>query len=254
MLKSQADPVTFKIPLLESIPGLACVFVGRDVEPRPRPDRLARILASACPGASPSTPVVTARQIHSDRSLLVGVETIGIAGDGDALLTTDRGISLGVATADCLPLAAVDPEAGVLALVHAGWRGTLAGVLGKTLRRMIDRLGADPGRIRIGTGAAVGVCCYEVGPEVLDAFRAGNPDHASRCFRRLESGAVHLDLIEANRIQALEAGIRKEHFAALGVCTLCRPDACHSYRRDGKDAGRMWLLASLLARATRPSS
>lgn len=247
MLKSQAGPVTFPIPLLESIPGLACVFVGRDVEARPRPPRLSSILASTCPAAGTNVPLVTARQVHSDRSMLVGKGDGGVAGEGDALLTTDHGVALGVATADCLPLAAVDPDAGVLAVVHAGWRGTLAGVLGKALGRMIEQLGADPERIRVGTGAAVGTCCYEVGPEVRDAFGAASPEHASRIFARAGSGAIHLDLIEANRIQAVAAGIREEHFAALGICTLCRPDACHSYRRDGKSAGRMWLLASLLS-------
>jgi len=247
MVKSQASPVTFRIPLLESIPGLASVFLGRDTEPRPLPGRLSAVLAASCPGAREGTPIVTARQIHSDRSLLVRCGASGVAGEGDALLTDAQGIALGVATADCLPLAAIDPDAGVLAVVHAGWRGTLSGVLGKAIEAMTEQLGAVPGRIRIGTGAAVGACCYEVGPEVVEAFTDRRFDHASRIFRRPGNGSIHLDLIEANRLQALEAGVRGDHYAALGLCTVCRPDACHSYRRDGAGAGRMWLLAALLA-------
>ena len=245
MLKSQAGPIIFRVPLLDSIPGLACVFVGRDTEPRPVPARLSSVLASACPGASATIPLVTAKQIHSGRSLVVRCGAGGVAGEGDALLTRDAGIALGVATADCLALAAVDPEAGVLAVVHAGWRGTLAGILGEAIHRMVEQLGAAPGRIRVGTGAAAGACCYEVGLEVTEAFRRRNPAHASRSLRSTDGG-THLDLAEANRLQALDAGVREEHFAALGVCTICRTDACHSYRRDGTGAGRMWMLAAML--------
>lgn len=246
MTKSQAWPNTFRIPLLESVPGLACVFVGRGAEPRPQPDRLAAALGIGITRAATreAIPVATARQIHSDRCLVVS--EAGNAGEGDALLTDRTGIALGIATADCLPLVAVDPDAGALAAIHAGWRGTLSGILGKALHLMVDRLGAAPRRIRIGAGAAAGACCYEVGPEVAEAFTARAPDCAPRILRRKESGRLHLDLLEANFLQALEVGVRSDHLDALGICTVCRPDVCHSYRRDGAAAGRMWLMAALV--------
>ncbi len=154
--------------------------------------------------------------------------------------------ALGVATADCLPIVAVDPAARALAVIHAGWRGTLSGVLPAALALMSEALRARPERILVGVGPAIGGCCYRVGEEVVDRFLQGAPRHAPPAITRRRDGA-YLDLTEINRLQALDLGVTPERFASAGICTACRLDMCHSYRREGSAAGRMWLLAALVS-------
>ncbi|HET6372207.1 MAG TPA: peptidoglycan editing factor PgeF [Candidatus Polarisedimenticolia bacterium] len=235
----------FRLPDLFDDSGVACAFVGRLERPRPDPASLVSCLAPPLPPGV-AVPLLTLRQIHSNRCLVVpaaGMPTEGVAGEGDALITTHRRLALGIATADCLPIIAADPEAGVLAAIHAGWRGTAARILAEALRRMVETFGARPSRIRVGVGPAVAVCCYEVGPEVADVFadvRGGAP-----LVVKKPGGSTHLDLLEANRRQAIENGVPASQFSSVGICTVCRPDVCHSYRREKEAAGRMWALAAL---------
>lgn len=236
---------------LAALPGVACRFVGRGRDPRPDPASLVGWTGAA--GAP--IPLATVKQVHSARCLEAGPAIAALGpgrhevGEGDALVTSERGVALGIATADCLPLVAVDPEAGVLATVHAGWRGTLEGVLESALSMMIGRHGARPERILVGAGPAAGRCCYQIGPEVERAFGERRPSILGRIFADLpvESGGGRaLDLIEANRAQAEAAGVPPDRFESVGVCTLCNPAETHSYRREREHAGRMWLLAALL--------
>jgi hypothetical protein len=181
-------------------------------------------------------------QVHSNRWLAAPPLAAGehrVLGEGDAILTAVRGVWLGIATADCLPIVAVDPKAPALAVVHAGWRGTSARVLSEALRGMRETLDADPRRLVVGIGPGAGRCCYEVGEDVARRFDG-------RAVRRDGARPPRLDLIQANRLQALEAGVPEGRIHALGVCTICHPESCHSFRRDGPSAGRMWLLASLV--------
>jgi len=226
--------------------GVSCAFFGRGPVDRPDPVELASRLLP--PGlAAPR--VVTLRQVHSARVLAVGTGASPVAGDGDALVTAEPGVALGVATADCVPLALYDPGVPAVGVVHAGWRGTVAGVLPAAIAEMIRSYGSDPARLLVAAGPAAGPCCYQVGEEVSGEFRRRHPSHAERILREDAAGGGRgkalLNLIEANRLQALDAGVSPGNFEPLDVCTVCRPDLCHSYRRDGKDAGRMWLLAAL---------
>jgi hypothetical protein len=184
-------------------------------------------------------PIWTLRQVH-------GREVLSIDGagpdpwppprpDGDALVTTRRGQAIAVHVADCVPILLCDPVHGVLGAVHAGWRGTVAGVLGAAIAAM-TAAGARPEEIRVGMGPAIGVCCFEVGPEVVTAFRDADP-HADSSIR--PGVRARIDLLDANRRRAIVAGVRGDHIAAANLCTACRPDLLVSYRRSGKSAGRM---------------
>ena len=203
-------------------------------------------------GVKGSHPLAILNQVHSSRCLIVKESDLPhghgaiVIGEGDALVTGDKGLALGVATADCLPLLAVDPKAGVLAVVHAGWRGTLAGVLESTLAIMRGSFGADPARIVIGAGPTAGACCYEVGAEVREAFAQARPSNCPGIFATTTDGRARLDLFEANRLQAIAHGVPAGQFVSAGICTICRPELTHSFRRDGASAGRMWLLAALI--------
>ncbi|HKY34145.1 MAG TPA: polyphenol oxidase family protein [Candidatus Polarisedimenticolia bacterium] len=240
----------FRHPAVDSARGVAGAWIGRAWRSRPAPADLLPLVARWPQGPPP---LAVVRQVHSSRWVIVREAPAAPAAplaDADAILTARRGIALGVATADCLPIVAVDPEAPALAVVHAGWRGTLAGVLRASLEAMAAELGANPARILVAAGPAAGACCYQVGEDLATRFAAAWPDAASRIVRRDRPGErPRLDLMEANRLQALEAGVPEHSVHSVDLCTICRPEGTHSYRRDGAEAGRMWLLAALTGRA-----
>jgi polyphenol oxidase len=154
--------------------------------------------------------------------------------EADAALTDAPGLLVGIETADCLPVLLVDPVRRVAAGAHAGWRGTAAGVA----RRTVESLVADGSRAEdlvAALGPGIGPCCYEVGPELVDAFGPGGEGF----FRPGPRGRPHLDVRAANRAQLLAAGLRAEHISDVDDCTSCRPDLYHSYRKGGQAAGRM---------------
>jgi YfiH family protein len=136
----------------------------------------------------------------------------------DALVTTDPGTVLAILVADCVPVILTDPKAGVLACVHAGWRGTVAGVTGTALHAM-QALGARPERIQAAIGPAVAADRYQVGPEVAAAaerFFGGNLDGI---MRPDGSGRWLFDLPAANRRVIRESGVPDAQIHGSGVST-----------------------------------
>ena len=163
------------------------------------------------------------KQIHS--AVVLGAERIGVAGEGDALVTAQTGVPVSIRTADCYPILLADPRNLVVAAVHAGWRGTAAGIVVKTIEQMRARFGSDAGNLRVAIGPGIGGCCYEVGIEVARQFG-------------LES-AGKIDLAEMNHRLLVENGVAAGHIETLGGCTRCDADLFHSFRRDRESAGRM---------------
>jgi YfiH family protein len=152
----------------------------------------------------------------------------------DAGLTETPGCLLCVETADCLPILLVDQDRRLAAAVHAGWRGTAAGIVGAVVDRMIEA-GARPPRVLAALGPCIGPCCYEVGDDVLAAFAT----MGTRCWHEGPNGRPHLDLRAANRWQLESCGLRPDQIEDLAECTFCHPRGYPSYRRDGADCGRM---------------
>ena len=113
--------------------------------------------------------------------------------------------------ADCIPVLMADARTGAFAAVHAGWRGTLAGVVPAAVRRLVDELGVRPGDLRVALGPAIGVCCFEVGAEVVAAFETLVPDAHARGIvlpsPRGVPGKAHVDLKAANRLLLERAGL-----------------------------------------------
>ena len=165
----------------------------------------------------------------------------------DALTTNLAGVLLGVKTADCVPVILGDPRTGACAAVHAGWRGTLAGIVRHALARMRQEFGTDPGEVCAAAGPAALGCCYEVGLEVTEAFREKFPD-ADSLFVPTREGHALIDLHEANRRQLVESGVAPGRVHLLPLCTMCRPDLFFSYRRDRKLHGRTGRLLSVIGR------
>jgi polyphenol oxidase len=163
----------------------------------------------------------------------------------DALATNLRGVLLGVKTADCVPLVLGDARSGACAAVHAGWRGTLAGIAGRALARLREEFGTDPSDVRAAVGPAALGCCYEVGAEVIEAFRE-KLDDADSLFTPTREGHALVDLHEANRRQLVESGVASDRVHLLPLCTMCRTDLFFSYRNDRKLHGRTGRLLSVI--------
>ena len=168
--------------------------------------------------------MATLKQIHS--AVVHIAQGAGSCGEGDGLLTNVADTALSIRTADCLPILLADTGRRAVGAIHAGWRGTAAGVIGETISRMRSAFGADPAYIRAAIGPGIGVCCYEVGDEV------------GRLFVEM-TAERHLDLAAANRRQLIEAGVPESQIHVTAVCTFCDSRRFHSFRRDKDDAGRM---------------
>jgi len=169
------------------------------------------------------TTMASVKQIHSAVALVAGEP--GCIGEGDALLACEPGVAVSVRTADCFPILLADPKTHTVAAIHAGWRGTVSGVVGTSLDRMRSEFGTDPVNIYAAIGPGIGACCYEVGIEV------------ARQFGKAEAGT--LDLAVENRNQLLAAGLKPDKIEQVGGCTFCRPAQFFSWRRDHDAAGRM---------------
>jgi len=160
--------------------------------------------------------------------------------DGDAAVTAVRGAVLGIQTADCVPILLADREGRVVAAVHAGWRGTAARIVQRTVDLMRSRYSVTPSNLIAAIGPHNAVCCYEVGEDVVEAIR--NPE----LFLQQPGWAKpHFDQASANKRQLLEAGVPLNQIETSNLCTQCRADLFFSYRREGRHAGRMLSIVGL---------
>lgn len=190
--------------------------------------------------------LVTCAQVHGDRVAVVSGP--GSIAGADGLVTGVGGLTLAVFCADCVPVWVLDPRVGAVAVVHAGWRGTLTRIAARAVEALRQKFGSRPRDILAAVGPSIGPCCYEVGPEVVEqAAAALGPE----VVRPRAGARAHLDLKEGNRLALLEAGVPERSIHVAGLCTCCREDLFHSHRRavrtSGPDArsGRMAALARL---------
>ena len=164
----------------------------------------------------------------------------------DAIVSNARGVLAGVKTADCVPILIGDPNTDAFAAVHAGWRGTLAEVATKALRRMTTEYQTKPQDVRVALGPAAGACCYEVGMDVIDAFKGSFPNQD--LFTETRAGHACIDLLKANRDQLISAGVERERIKIAPLCTMCRTDLFFSYRREKNVQGKVGRLLSVIGR------
>ena len=191
-------------------------------------------------------PIAVARQVHGTTVVRVraGDDRAALARvDADGLCTDAPGVVLGVFVADCIPALLVDPRTGASAAVHAGWRGTVAGVLPAAVRALGAEFSARPGDLRVALGPAIGPCCFEVGPEVVAAFEALVPDARARGIvlpgKRGAVGKANVDLKQANRLLLERAGVDPAGIDAGPDCTACDRARFYSFRRDGSATGQL---------------
>ena len=224
--------------------------LGLHVGDEPKRVRHNREIAGMALGL-PAANWVSARQVHGSQVKLVGVEDKGrgalddatVVGEYDALMTAAPGVPLAMYFADCVPLFFLDPLKPAIAVAHAGWRGTLAGVATTTLAAMGRAFGTDPTRVLVAIGPSIGPCCYEVGPEVVERVKEVFADPEPLVWR---GNRCYLDLWTANRLLLTGAGVPPENVVAAEVCTSCHPHEFFSHRASGGTTGRMAALLCIV--------
>lgn len=186
--------------------------------------------------------VVWARQVHGSTVMRVGADG-GFAGDVDGLVTSTPDVPLAIFTADCLAIVLVDLEAPALAVVHAGWRGTVRGAAQAAVEA-VTAAGARPARLRAAISPSIGPCCYEIDTPVIDAFDAAYPRRwRAWVTTAARAGHWNLDLWAANAALLEAAGLDPSRIENPRVCTACHVETFYSYRRGNR--GRLATIASL---------
>jgi hypothetical protein len=201
--------------------------------------------AVAAIGGSPAR-LCRVRQVHGARVRLVDRRAArddapGEEPEADALASAEADMVLAVEVADCVPILMADRRTGAAAAVHAGWRGTRAGVAAAAVHVLERDLDVTPSDLIATLGPAIGPCCYAVGDEVVAAFRDAGMSRAegARWFTCGPDAALRLDLWRANRDQLVGAGLRPGRVFQAGLCTHCHPGLFASFRAAGAQAGRM---------------
>ena len=241
-----------KVPQWETYPGLLHGFIGRRGGRSVGP--YAGLNVSLRVGDEPETVknnicdlkhtvgihdgrIVTMKQVHGDGIVEVTDKTRKEAGEADAMVTRERETYLGILTADCVPILLVAPKQKAVAVVHAGWRGTLAGIAAKMVRLLQEKYDIAPAGIEAALGPSIGACCYEIQDDVAAPFLAQWGTRAESSLERRD-GKHFLDLRRLNRELLANAGISPTRIFAIGPCTSCASEEFFSYRREGAEIGR----------------
>jgi len=222
-----------------------------------------RRLAEAVTGDA-KTPIVTLRQFHSN--LVVVADKTDVNRErprkADGVISALPGLLVGIQTADCIPVLVADRRQRVVAAFHAGWRGTVKRIVELGVGRMRLEFGCRPEDLIAAIGPGAAQCCYAVGEELLSEFES-QFGYARELFREVfDSDPVrtkypllfltqrapghspigpqlHLDLIEANRRQLVDAGVKPSAISTTGGCTNCHGEMFFSHRASQGHAGRM---------------
>ena len=180
-------------------------------------------------GFGPET-LAIAGQVHGAE--IKRVEEPGLFSGYDGLVTRARGLLLCISAADCAAVLLADAEAGVIGACHAGWRGTVAGIVENTIQAIAAE-GGRPERLRAYVSPCISRAHFEVGPEVAAQF--------SDAFVYQTSGQEkpHVDLKAALRDQLEQSGVLAQAIEVAPQCTFAEPEAFFSYRAQAGRTGRM---------------
>lgn len=230
-------------PLAEFAPH---VFTTRDANFRPTDPSAPRAWQHLADylGLAPNR-VARVHQVHGCGVAHVAADGAVPRGDhppqADALVSDDPSVALTVRVADCVPILIGDRRRRVVAAVHAGWRGTCASIAAATVHELRATYGSAPTDLVVVIGPSAGPERFEVGEEVVEAFRAaGHGDEAlSRWVLRGLGPKPHADLWTANADQVIAAGVPPGAVIVMRACTLTHRDWFFSHRADGPATGRM---------------
>lgn len=163
----------------------------------------------------------------------------------DGIMTNEPGLPLIIHLADCEGILLYDPVCRAIAAIHAGWRGTVAGIAEKAVARMADTYGCRPENILAALAPCAGKCCYEVGEEVLRAARDSGID-CGELIAPADEGKGRLDIRGLNAAILKRAGVLEEHISASDECTMCRPEKYWSHRKTGGKRGAQACIISMI--------
>ncbi len=202
-------------------------------------------------GADPQG-VVKNKQVHSDRIRPVTrADRTDLSAPGtfeaDGLITDETGVCLTVFSGDCIPVLFYDPSRRCAAAVHAGWRGTAAGIAARAVEAMVRDYGCQPAHILAAVGPGIGPCCFETHSDVADALTAGLGRDAGAFLAPIphKEGKFHVDLKGANARWLERAGLSPDHIAVCSACTACALDEFWSHRMQGSQRGSMAAMIQL---------
>ncbi|MDP9130342.1 MAG: peptidoglycan editing factor PgeF [Candidatus Binatota bacterium] len=181
--------------------------------------------------------IVTMQQVHGDNLIEVTDKKMKEAGEADGMVTAENGVYLGVLTADCVPLLFIAPKQRLAAAVHAGWRGTLAGIAAKAVEFFSRRYGVGAGDLEVALGPSIGVCCYEVNDDVATPLMKKWGALTTPSIA-MKDGKPHINLSRLNRDILRAAGVPGTQLFQIGPCTRCAAEEFFSYRREGGETGR----------------
>lgn len=158
----------------------------------------------------------------------------------DALVTDIPDVCIVVTTADCVPVLLYAPDKKVVAAVHAGWRGTVGCIAANCVKMMVSEYGCDPKVMRAGIGPSISQSAFEVGEELVEAFRKFGQEKLSLLVERHPvTGKNHIDLWKANSLQLQGEGLVSANIEVAGMCTFSNEELFFSARRQGIKCGRM---------------
>jgi YfiH family protein len=188
--------------------------------------------------------LVCAKQVHKSQIRYVKEDDKGKGAlsydtafnDTDALITDKKRLPLAIFTADCLPISLYDPKTSAIGLIHAGWRSTQENIARHAVQLIQEKFNSRPEDLYVGFAPAIRQCCYEVKSELNNLF-------ADELIEK--DGSYYLDLVGLNKKQLLGSGIKEEHILDCQICTSCQNKNFFSYRREGKNCGRMMSVIML---------
>lgn len=179
------------------------------------------------------------KQCHTNHVREITTSTVcSDLDETDALVTNLPGKYLCVLVADCVPVLIYDPVKKAIAAVHAGWRGTVAGIVRKTIETLMEKYGSDPVDMIAGIGPSISVKNYQVGPEVVEKVKNYYRNTSGIINHIDNKGKGFLDLWEANRKQLLIGGIPSDNIEISGLCTYDATEIFYSARRESFHSGR----------------
>jgi len=185
--------------------------------------------------------LLTVQQVHGSEILVIDQPNPDLSHfqrvECDAVLTNQPGMMLGILVADCFPVLLFDPDGAAAGVVHVGWRGAAAGLLGRTVKAMTEMFGSRPERLCAAIGPGIGGHGYEVDRPVREAFRAGAGDW-EQIAKETSLGHWLLDLRRSCELQLLAAGLAPQRIDTVQECTCCHRETFYSYRRDQGRTGR----------------
>ncbi|MFH1644473.1 MAG: polyphenol oxidase family protein [bacterium] len=185
-------------------------------------------------------------QIHSNQGLIISdpdqlKKNNLFKINGDYLITNLRNIGIGVLTADCLPVILYDPVKFVVAIIHAGWRGSVADIIDKVIDNMKDVFNIEAENLIIHFGACADACCYQVD----QGFEKNLEHYSFGADLLIKKHGLFFNLVELNKRLLLNRGVLLQNIRMeYNVCTICSQNF-HSYRRDNKTDYRQATIVAL---------